>query len=121
MESKYYVYDKKQFDKEYDVVMIERRLEAAKRNRLELIDKIDDELELYSDMTFVLFEKAGNKKTKEGVGRLICEGLDGICGKMFMLEDPTSEFERAKFAGWNARIKEINKTLNGEEKDENDR
>lgn len=120
MESKYYVYDKKQFDKEYDVVTMERKLEETKKNRLELIDKIDDEIELYSDMTFVLFEKAGNKRTKEGVARLICEGLDGISGKMFMLEGPTDEFERAKFAGWNARMKDIDKVLGGD-KDEDDR
>lgn len=121
MKSKYYVYDEKQFDKEYDVVTIERRLEETKKNRLELIDKIDDEIELYSDMTFMLFEKAGNERTKEGVARLICEGLDCISGKMFMLEGPTTEFERAKFAGWNARMKDIDKVLNGEDKDEDDR
>lgn len=120
MKNKYYVYDEKQFDKEYDVVTMERRLEETKKNRLELIDKIDDKIELYSDMTFVLFEKAGNKRTKEGVGHLICEGLDDICGKMLMLEDPTNEFERAKFAGWNSRIKEISKVLGGD-KDEDDR
>ena len=120
MKSKCFVCDEKQFDKEYDVVTMQRKLEETKRNRLELIDKIDDKIELYSDMTFVLFEKAGNKRTKEGVGNLICEGLDDICGKMIMLEEPTNEFERAKFAGWNARIKEITKILNGD-KDEDDR
>ena len=120
MKSKYFVYDEKQFDKEYDVVTIERKLEETKRNRLELIDKIDNEIELYSDMTFVLFEKAGNERTKKLILNLICEGLDGICGKMLMLEDPSNEFERAKLAGWNARIKEITKTLNGD-KDEDDR
>ena len=31
MKSKYFVYDKKQFDKEYDVVLMERRLEETKR------------------------------------------------------------------------------------------
>ena len=120
MESKYYVCDEKQFDKEYDVVTIERKLEETKKNRLELIDKIDDEIELYSDMTFVLFEKAGNERTKKLVLNLINEGLDGICGKMFMLEGPTNEFERAKLAGWNSRIKEISKVLGGD-KDEDDR
>ena len=121
MESKYYVCDEKQFDKEYDVVLMERKLEETKKNRLELIDKIDDEIELYSDMTFVLFEKAGNKRTKKLVLNLINEGLDGICGKMFALEGPTNEFERAKFAGWKARMEDIGEILNGEDKDEDDR
>lgn len=121
MKSKYFVYDEKQFDKEYDVVTMERKLEETKRNRLELIDKIDDEIELYSDMTFVLFEKAGNERTKKLVLNLINEGLDSICGKMFALEGPTTEFERAKFAGWNARMKDIAEILNGEDKDEDDR
>lgn len=121
MKSKYYVYDEKQFDKEYDVVTMERKLEETKRNRLELIDKIDDEIELYSDMTFVLFKKAGNERTKKLILNLINEGLDGICGKMFMLEDPTNEFERAKLAGWNARLQDIAEILNGEDKDEDDR
>ena len=120
MKNKYYVCDEKQFDKEYDVVTMERKLEETKRNRLELIDKIDDEIELYSDMTFVLFEKAGNERTKKLVLNLINEGLDGICGKMFALEGPTNEFERAKLAGWNARIEEITKVLSGD-KDEDDR
>lgn len=120
MKSKCFVCDEKQFDKEYDVVMMERKLEETKRNRLELIDKIDDEIELYSDMTFVLFEKAGNERTKKLILNLINEGLDGICGKMFALEGPTTEFERAKFAGWNSRIEEITKILNGD-KDEDDR
>lgn len=120
MKNKYYVCDEKQFDKEYDVVTMERRLEAVKRNRLELIDKIDDKIEVYSDMTFVLFEKAGNERTKKLILNLINEGLDGICDSMMTLEDPTSEFERAKFAGWNARIKEITKFLSGD-KDEDDR
>ena len=120
MKSKYFVYDEKQFDKEYDVVMMERKLEETKRNRLELIDKIDDEIELYSDMTFVLFEKAGNERTKKLILNLINEGFDSICGKIFMLEGPTTEFERAKFAGWNSRMEEITKILNGD-KDEDDR
>ena len=120
MKSKYYVYDEKQFDKEYDVVTMERKLEETKRNRLELIDKIDDEIELYSDMTFVLFEKAGNERTKKLILNLINEGFDDICGKMFALEGPTTEFERAKFAGWNSRMEEITKILNGD-KDEDDR
>ena len=121
MKNKYYVCDEKKFDKEYDVVTMERKLEEIKRNRLELIDKIDDEIELYSDMTFVLFEKAGNERTKKLVSNLIDEGLDGICCKMLALEGPTSEFERAKFAGWNARMEDIGKILNGEDKDEDDR
>ena len=121
MKSKYYVCDEKQFDKEYDVVMMERKIEDTKRNRLELIDKIDDEIELFSDMTFVLFKKAGNERTKKLILKLIDEGLDGICGKMFMLEGPTSEFERAKFAGWNARMEDIGEILNGEDEDEDDR
>ena len=116
MKSKFFVCDEKKFDKEYDVVTMERKLEETKRNRLELIDKIDDEIELYSDMTFVLFEKAGNERTKKLILNLINEGLDGICGKIFMLEGPTDEFERAKLAGWNSRIEEITKILNGEEK-----
>lgn len=121
MKSKYYVCDEKQFDKEYNVMMAERKLEETKRNRLELIDKIDDELELYSDMTFVLFKKAGNERTKKLILNLIDEGFDGIYGKMVMLEDPTNEFERAKFAGWNARMRDIVDILNGEDKDEDDR
>lgn len=121
MKSKYFVCDKKQFDKEYDVVMVERRFEETKKNRLELIDEIDDEIELYSDMAFVLFKKAGNERTKELILNWINEGFDGICGKMIDLEDPTNEFERAKFAGWNSRMKDIVEILNGEDKDEDDR
>ena len=120
MKSKCFVCDEKQFDKEYDVVMMERKLEETKRIRLELIDKIDDEIELYSDMTFVLFKKAGNERTKKLILNLINEGLDSICGKMFALEGPTTEFERAKFAGWNSRMEEITNILNGD-KDEDDR
>lgn len=121
MKNKYFVYDEKQFDKEYDVVTMERKLEETKKNRLELIDKIDDEIELYSDMTFVLFKKAGNERTKKLVLKLIDEGLDGICCKMLMLEEPTNEFERAKLAGWKARMEDIGEILNGEDKDEDDR
>lgn len=120
MKSKYFVYDEKQFDKEYDVVTMERKLEETKRNRLELYCDMKDKLNLIFEIASVLYDKA-NERTKDMLGQIIYNGIDDLCEKRSLLGDPIDRCEEAFFHEIYKKIEQIYKIMNGEDKDEDDR
>ena len=119
MKSKYFVYDEKQFDKEYDVVTMERKLEETKRNRLELCCDMKDKLNLIFDIASVLYGKA-NERTKDMLKKIIYDGIDDLCEKRGLLGNPTDRCEEAFFHEIGKKIEQIYKMLDGD-KDEDDR
>lgn len=119
MKSKYFVYDEKQFDKEYDVVTMERRLEETKRNRLELYCDMKDRLNLIFEIASVLYDKA-NERTKDMLRQIIYNGIDDLGEKRFLLGDPIDRCEEAFFHEIDKKSEQIYKMLDGD-KDEDDR
>lgn len=119
MKSKYFVYDEKQFDKEYDVVMMERKLEETKRNRLELCCDMKDKLNLIFEIASVLYDKA-NERTKDMLRQIIYDGIDNLGVKCSLLGDPIDRCEEAFFYEIDKKIEQIYKIIDGD-KDENDR
>lgn len=119
MKSKYFVCDEKQFDEEYDVAMIERRLEDAKRNRLELCCDMKARLNLTYDIASVLYDKA-NERTKDKLRQIIYDGIDDLGEKCSLLGDPIDRYEEAFFHEIDKKIEQIYKIINGD-KDEDDR
>lgn len=119
MKNKYFVYDEKQFDKEYDVAMMERRLEDTKRNRLELCCDMKDRLNLTFEIASVLYDKA-NERTKDMLEQIIYDGIDDLGEKCSLLGDPIDRCEEAFFNEIDKKIEQIYKIMYGD-KDENDR
>lgn len=119
MKSKYFVYDEKQFDKEYDVVMMERKLEETKRNRLELCCDMKDKLNLIFEIASVLYGKA-NERTKDMLMQIIYDGIDDLGEKLSLIGDPIDRCEEAFFHEIDKKIEQIYKIINGD-KDEDDR
>ena len=119
MKSKYFVYDEKQFDKEYDVVTMERKLEETKRNRLELYCDMKDKLNLIFEIASVLYDKA-NERTKDMLKQIIYGEIDDLCEKRSLLGDPIDRCEEAFFHEIDKKLERIYKILGGD-KDEDDR
>lgn len=119
MKNKYFVCDEKQFDKEYDVVMMERKLEETKTNRLELCCEIEDKMNLIFEIIHVLYCKA-NERTKNMLHSIIFNGLNDIAAKRILLGDSIDRSEEVLFACWNEKCGRIHKMLEGD-KDEDDR
>lgn len=119
MKNKYYVCDEKQFDKEYDVVTMERRLEETKKNRLELCCDMKDKLNLIFEIASVLYNKA-NERTKDMLEQVIYDGVDDLDVKCSLLGDPIDRCEEAFFHEIDKKIEQIYKIMYGD-KDEDDR
>lgn len=119
MKSKYFVYDENQFDKEYDVVTLERKLEETKRNRLELYCDMKDRLNLIFEIASVLYGKA-NERTKDVLEQIIYGGIDDLGDKRSLLGNPIDRCEEAFFHEIDKKIEQIYKIMHGD-KDEDDR